>query len=88
MYIYTITFKAKLNPVDSFTNRPHEQSWTLALARSPMRVSKVLGEHKSQFTRQFGKWKQDHPGKLAYMYMIYMIVYKYRYTCIDHNNFN
>ena len=29
------------------------QGWTLALTRSPMQVSKVSGERKSQFTCQF-----------------------------------
>mgnify|MGYP006862600088 CR=1 FL=1 len=31
------------------------QGWTLALARSPRRVSKVSGECKSQITRPFGE---------------------------------
>ena len=33
-----------------------EQGMTLALARSPRRVSKVSGERKSSITRPFGEY--------------------------------
>lgn len=41
-------------PVDCDAEACH-QGWTLALARSPRRVSKVSGECKSQITRPFGE---------------------------------
>ena len=37
------------------------QGWTLALTRSPRRVSKVSGERKSQFARPFGEWRFSSP---------------------------
>ena len=37
------------------------QGWTLALARSPRRVSKVSGECKSQITRPFGECDFSSP---------------------------
>ena len=42
-------------------DKGQEQGWTLALARSPRRVSKVSGECKSQITRPFGECDFSSP---------------------------
>ena len=62
--------KSTQNRTSVFTKelnkRVHEskqciQGWTLALARSPRRVSKVSGECKSQITRPFGECDFSSP---------------------------
>ena len=42
--------------------RHKNQGWTLALARSPRRVSKLSGERKSRITRSFGECDFSSPG--------------------------
>lgn len=41
--------------------RHKNQGWTLALARSPRRVSKLSGERKSRITRPFGECHFSSP---------------------------
>ena len=41
--------------------RHKNQGWTLALARSPRRVSKLSGERKSLITRPFGECHFSSP---------------------------
>ena len=63
---YFCPFEKKGGPgKDHLEGKDRWQGWTLALARSPRRVSKVSGECKSQITRPFGECDFSHTCQLS-----------------------